>query len=256
MNRRPPGVPPLPAATDGARHNPEPPSRLILLGTVHHDRAGFRRTLRALARLRPDRILLELSPFAWAFRQRHGARLQRTLMANLKIICRRHRVPLARALRHPEIQLIQRQLALPFEYRAALRYTRQTPASLLLIDSSAASSAYLKTWPELIATDNLARLLLPCEPNRRDSVTGQYRQAERLLDQARIQDVPPATRPPAAAGSAREGYLARQIECAMAGPLPYRLLYLGGWQHLSPQPNCLRSLVAAHRPRIELLNTF
>lgn len=258
MKRRPPGVEPLPSAMDRARHNPEHPSRLILLGTVHHDRAGFRRTLHALARLRPDRILVELSPFAWAFRQRHATLLLRTLIANLRIACRRHRVTLARALRHPEIQLIQRQLALPFEYRAALRYGRQTPAALLLIDSSEVSSAYLKTWPELIATDNLAQLLRPCQVHRRDSVASQYRQAERLLHRDRIPEARSADSPPswpaAAAWSARERHLATQIEGALAVPLPCRVLYLGGWEHLSPHPGSLRSLVAAHRPRIELLN--
>ena len=120
---------------------PDPaPLPLILVGGVHGDRHGFRRTLHFLETFQPDLVMVELSPFGKAFRDRNRRTLQQTFAHNLLLAARHVHLSLREALLHPEIKVIRRQLALPFEYRAALRFVRNTGnrlGSLTLLFSAA-----------------------------------------------------------------------------------------------------------------------
>ncbi len=152
---------------------PKALSRLILLGTVHRDPAGYRKMKDFLQRLQPDAVLLEMSPYAAAFRKNRGPALVATFRKNLREASEACGLPLRNAIRHPEVAAIGRQLALPFEYRAASAYvsgvrgTRSRDAKhagngnakLFLVDRSSFSRRMIAAWPELISVENLKALL-------------------------------------------------------------------------------------------------
>lgn len=236
------------------------PPTLTLLGTLHHDPNGFRITRRALDELLPEVILVELSPFGWAFRKRCGHYFTRLLVHNLQRACSRQGIAFRPAFRHPEIQAIFRQLQLPFEYRAAARFSRKRRVPLHLVDLSSFSARHIRNWPELLATANLSLLLQG--PANHPSVPTQYQLATRIL--AKNTAAGSIFRPhrplfrTQSSSAVRERYLACQVERALQWHPRSRLLYIGGWQHLQNRPGIasLASLLRSHSPRSLLLNTF
>jgi len=224
---------------------------LILVGGVHGDRHGFRRTLHFLETFQPDLVLVELSPFGKAFRDRNRRTLQQTFAHNLLLAARHVHLSLREALLHPEIRSIRRQLALPFEYRAARRFVRNTGNRLALVDSSLFSRRMIAHWPELISSSNLSSLLL-LAPDTRPTPAQTYERAAQLICQELT--------PPAFTGERRwqkrEQFLAARIRSALRETAPWRAAYLGGWQHLTgagPAPT-LRELLGLDRHSCWLLD--
>ncbi len=136
-------------------------TQFCLMGTVHGDPRGFQRLRHFLQRFQPDLILVEMSPFAWTFRKTHRRALHRTLNENI----RQAAIPMGwnwqRALRHPQMQAIRRQIAMPFEFRASYRYARAHSKWLLLIDRSDFSVPLLACWSDLLSATNLATSSYP-----------------------------------------------------------------------------------------------
>jgi hypothetical protein len=211
-------------------------ARLILVGTDHGDDQGLRRTNRFLHSVQPDLVFVELSPYAKAFRLTHQVSLQRTLNRNLRAAATKFGMPLNHAHTHPEIKAIRRQLALPFEYRAARRYFRSTGNRLLLVDYSPFSRRLIQSWPELLSPENLASLLsLP--RNSRPSVSNAYHQAARHIRAEGQSGAVLVERAHAQVGllwEKRERHMADTIRSALQRQRPARAVYLGGWQHLAP----------------------
>ncbi len=238
---------------------PDPaPLPLILVGGVHGDRHGFRRTLHFLETFQPDLVLVELSPFGKSFRDRNRRTLQQTFAHNLLLAARHVHLSLREALLHPEIKVIRRQLALPFEYRAARRFVRNTGNRLALVDSSLFSRRMIAHWPELISSSNLSSLLL-LAPDTRPTSAQTYERAAQLICQELT--------PPAFTGEwrwqtsdalwqRREQFLATRIRSTLRETAPWRATYLGGWQHLTgagPSPT-LRELLGLDRNSCWLLD--
>jgi len=209
-------------------------SRLLLLGTVHGDPDGLARARRFLDSHQPDLVLVELSPFGLSFRRRHQGRLQRTLARNLREAASRSCLSFRQALKHSEIRSIRRQLALPFEFRAAASYAGKSPSRLLLVDSSTFSRTCIESWPELISTENLVHLLAtPGDaPGDRDT----YRLAARRIEGgtfAAVLRMLEAGREVDSRWEERERFMAEQIRAALDVFRPRLAIYLGGWWHLT-----------------------
>jgi hypothetical protein len=210
-------------------------SRLILAGTVHNDERGFLRTHHFLHSIRPDLVFVELSPYARAFRLGNQVSLLRKLNQNLRSAAGVCGLPLHHAHTHPEIKGVRRQLALPFEYRAARRYSQSTGNRLVLVDYSPFSRKLIRSWPEMLTAENLTSLLsLP--KNARPSVTRAYDLAAR-----RLREGGPAVAVSEERSKSeedhhwekRERHMAKTIRLSLEDYRPVKALYLGGWQHLT-----------------------
>lgn len=235
-----------------------PVSRLILVGAVHGDPLGYARTQLCLHALQPDLLFVELSPYGKAFRSDNQAALQRTLHSNLSVAAGKHAMPLRRALGHPEIKAIRRQLALPFEYRAAFRYSRASGAGLFLVDDSSFSRRIIASWPEMLSAENLS-LLLSLSRESRFAMTSLYDLAAR-----RIRSEGPAVFDLAEAGTAeadplwklRERRMADAVRSVLWSRHCRKAVYLGGWRHLATGGNLpsLRELLGIGPSQCHLLD--
>jgi hypothetical protein len=228
---------------------------LILVGTVHRDPDGFKKLAGVLARERPAGVAVELSPYGLRFRCREGRRLRRQLERRLR------RWAKARGCAWQswgQLHAMDLQLALPFEYRAALRYCRDTAAPLSLIDLSSWSKEAIQTqWPQMVSPENLS--LISAEPPEalRLVVRRDYEMATRLLHQP-AQSLVPAflascTEDPA--WKEREASLAARVAELFGAMQMGRLVYVGGWQHLVASRGCgtLYERLEHLRPRRVLL---
>ncbi|MCE5242063.1 MAG: hypothetical protein ABFD98_12695 [Syntrophobacteraceae bacterium] len=211
-------------------------SRLVLLGTVHMDPFGARRLGAFLRCFPPDLIFLEMSPYSLRYRKSQRRKLLRRMQRSIKDAARECGIPLHRAWQHPEIQLIRRQINLPYEYRVSAGYARRSGVSVLLVDLSEFSRDLIVNWRELIDSHNLSSLLaMPSQPRR--SAAALYDSAAR-----RIHNITEASDPlPGIAfcdpakrelWEAREAHISRRILAGLMSRGPARPLYIGGFQHL------------------------
>ena len=205
------------------------------MGTVHADRHGFARTASLLGSLQPDLVFVELSPYGKTFRSNNRLALQRTLNHNLRAAAEKCGLLFKHALTHPEIKAVRRQIVLPFEYRAAWRYSRASGAELLLVDFSPFSREMISSWPEMLSSENLATLLsLPRDS--RLAITKVYDLAAQG-----IRGESPTIAGIAEAGDAgtdpiwkkRERHMAGVIRSTLRTRHPKKSVHLGGWQHLT-----------------------
>lgn len=190
---------------------------LWLVGGVHRDREAEPALERLLARLRPELITVELSPYGLRFRRERAPALRRLLRRRLR--------PMGVvASQHPVVCDLLELLRLPFEFRAALRYARQEPGvAVCCVDADGPSREYLRLFElEVLRPDNLWRLLsLP--PG--DGLLAERRRALHVLRRGRY--LPPPD-------PLRERLLARRIRHLVARLRPRRTVHVGGWQHLLP----------------------
>ncbi len=199
---------------------------IVLVGVVHRDPRGPARLRRLLARLRPDRVAIEVSPFAVRWRRGPGREIARRL---------------------PHLREV---LRLPFEYRAARAYRRAAKVPLDLIESSRTSRARLRRIEDevssacLHAPDPMAALAAAAQ--RSDAVEAHYRRASLVLrDPHRFAAslLPAAllsTADPAAYEElvARDRRAARRLGALVAAlPAGARLVHVGGWEHLALDPD-------------------
>jgi hypothetical protein len=210
-------------------------ARLTLVGTVHGDHQGFARTACLLRLLQPDLVIVELSPYAKTFRDSNQISLQRTLNRNLRAAASGCGLPFGRALAHPEIKAIRRQLVLPFEYRAARRFSQASGSNLSLVDYSPFSRKMINMWPEMLSSTNLA-FLLSLPRDVRPPVAKMYDWAAGTI---RGKAHSPASMVERADAEAeliweqREGRMAHLIRSILHRTRPLRAVHLGGWQHLA-----------------------
>ena len=236
-------------------------TQFCLLGTVHGDTRGSQRLHRFLDGFQPDLILLEMSPFAWAYRKTHRRLLQQTLTANVRQAAILKGWSQQRALGHPLVQAIRRQIAMPFEFQASYRYARSLNKWLLLIDRSDFSMHLLAHWSHLLSVSNVALLLaLPASGQPRTAMS-QYRRARKELHPSPGQ-VPIMTDVVDSGAEShwleREYSLAERVRGVVAAIVPRRCVYVGGWEHLRDQvePASLRSLLGVASGQCHLLDDF
>jgi hypothetical protein len=232
-----------------------------LLGTVHGDPRGFKRLHRFLQAFKPDLLLVELSPFAWAIRKTYRYRLHRTLSENIRQAAKVSDLGWQQAFAHPEVQAIRRQIAMPFEFRACHHYARTNNKWVLLIDRSDFSVALVTHWSELLSTTNLTLLLSLPAMRKQQAVANQYRRAHRLVHFPPLQtNIPPSSSARWSEGRwlDREFSLAERVRTIIKAIVPARCVYVGGWEHLTNRadPPNLRRLLGASAKECHLLNDF
>lgn len=233
----------MPETMEAARaeptHIPEAPGRsealgLSCLGTAHNDPSGYRRLKLWLEVLQPDLILVELSPFGRRFRKRKQRRYQRALLESLRRAAQIAGIPYRQALTHPEIDAIRRQIAYPFEYRAARSYASSRKISLVLVDHSPFSMHCTLRWPELITDQNLVHLL--DLPPRRPSVASEYRLAREILSGRKempFSGIARSAEEGPGLWQARERSMAARIRRCLHAAQALNPVFIGGWHHLT-----------------------
>ena len=195
--------------------------RLILIGTVHGDPAGYERALRLLAHLQPDLITVEISRFSLRYRRCQESRWQRLLERGLQELR-------AGASEHLAIRRLMTQVALPFEVRAARDWGGTHGIPWRPLDLGSPARRHLPRYArELLSPENLQALLTTAaEQSLEDFVAAQFHRARRAYQR------PPRRLFPANDGETRrrERFLARRLR-RLAGR-GGRLVHLGGWEHL------------------------
>lgn len=210
------------------------PDDLLLVGTLHLDPKGFEKSLSLFESHQPDLVLVELSPYGCRFRHNYRRKLRKTLKLNLRKAAKSCGISFSHARNHCEIKSVLRQLALPFEYRAAVNYTRRRNVRVALVDSSSFSHKWIACWTELISTDNLKTLLSlsPHPPSLRE----HYQLAKRKIEgQMGSGTFDLSAKDPAGTSmwEERERYMAEQIKEAKKTRNPARAIFIGGWWHLT-----------------------
>jgi hypothetical protein len=205
---------------------------LILIGAVHRDPHGAVKLGKLLAKERPVALAVEVSPYGLFYRQRNSRHLRRLLVKRVKRLARKWKV----SWRHwGQINAIEIQLALPFEYRMAQKYCRDTGAALTCIDSSHWSKGWIdEHWQKLLSSENL-EILLTCSPAPlAEEVEREYKIAAHLLNTHEQSLASAFTRSLSAdpLWQQRERELAQALQGTYARVQGGRVAYVGGWQHL------------------------
>lgn len=205
---------------------------LLLIGTVHRDPDGAKKLRKLLVEERPVAVALEVSPYGLFYRRRKGRRLLRRLMKTVKRLAEDLQVSWQR---WGQIHAIRTQIQLPFEYRTALSYCRDTGATLSCIDSSTWSKRWIdNNWCHLLSRENLEILLAERPKDEKQEVSRDYKMAALLL-RSQEEPIVPAFAQTWSADlhwQQRENDLARSLEGFYSTVEKGQLAYVGGWQHL------------------------
>jgi hypothetical protein len=205
---------------------------LLLIGTVHGDPDGMARLHGLLKEEEPGLVAVEVSPYGLSYRQRYGRRLQRVLRRRLRCVAERHSVLWEQ---WGQFQAVVAQFSFPFEYKASLRFCRDSGAVLWCLDLSAMSRELIQaSWDELVSSRNIEALLHePPEPPH-TSVKKAYAMASKLLRERQESYLSAFLREWEAdpGWKKREAALAEGIGKRYETLESGRLAYVGGWQHL------------------------
>ena len=205
---------------------------LLLIGTVHRDPDGAAKLRKLLAEERPVALAVEVSPYGLFYRQKNCRPLLRRLMRRVRRLARDLKVSWRD---WGQIEAMRIQLQMPFEYRMAQRYCRDTGATISCIDSSLWSKSWINDhWQQLLSSENLKGLLEHSPANLAEEVDREYKTAALLVNS-----------PERSLASAyariwstnhnwqkREMGLAKMVEKTYARVQGGRVAYVGGWQHL------------------------
>ncbi|MFP3866585.1 MAG: hypothetical protein ACLFUU_00280 [Desulfobacteraceae bacterium] len=197
---------------------------LILVGTVHGDPQGYRRTRRLLDKLRPDLVTVEISQFSLRYRKK-----QRQVWRRQFQWAQQH-LP-AGACSHLALRRIEAQLAWPFEVQAAEDFAQQHGLEWRPIDTGRLSRGHLRRfWRELLTPDNLRNLLLTEDGDWNQYIAAQYQQARLALAQPERLVIPLHRSWSSPEMSGRDKVMAGRLRKLIEAG--FRVVHLGGWTHL------------------------
>lgn len=205
---------------------------LLLIGTVHRDPHGAGKLRKLLAEEDPVAVAVEVSPYGLFYRRRNSRHLRRRLLRRVKRLA----FDLQVSWRDwGQINAIEIQLTVPFEYRMAQKYCRDTGAALACIDSSLWSKGWInKHWQRLLSSENL-EALLKCPPETlSEEVEREYKIAAQYLSK-KEQSLASAFTTSWSADplwQQREMELAQELKETYGRVQKGRVAYVGGWQHL------------------------
>jgi hypothetical protein len=205
---------------------------LVLVGTNHRDPDGTTKLVRLLTRESPSIVAVEVSPYGLYYRHRNGRSLERRFKGAVGHLSERLGVSWRR---WGQLLAIHSQLKMPFEYRSALRYCRDTGGSLVCLDESSWSKRWIhEHWQQLLSRENVAVLLRQEPENLLQGVKGDYSLAERLVHCEKPELVSAFVREWLVDQDweKREARLATKLVRLYGQLGEGRLVYVGGWQHL------------------------
>jgi len=218
-------------------------ARVLLIGVVHRDPDGYRRLLSLLRREEPERVTVELSPHSVRWRRGPGRALARALRAVAAG---------ENAAEAPRVRELLAVLRLPFEYRAARAYCRESGARLALLDLSRYARPKLESF-EAGVREELARLAFPPERGRavdpgleeadargraarrrtsRRGVAGAYRRALAALRDPERCYLPLANEEARAELARRDAHASRRLLDIASGEPWAKVAHIAGWEHL------------------------
>lgn len=190
-----------------------------MLGVIHGD-AGLEPLLsRWLETVRPDLVTLEFSGYGLAFRQSRGEALKMTVYGAMDEL-----LACGRRIDAQALDALLAYIALPSEFTAASGFAQERGIPLHLVDMDGPSRSYLSRMEELLARENLAKLLCgPAPENGRFEMA-----AARLFFQKGVTLFSYTEEM-----RARDGHMRDRIRSLMESHGPTRVLHICGWQHLS-----------------------
>ncbi len=198
-------------------------AHVSLVGVLHLDIDAKDALFDLLNNLKPDCIAVEISKFSICYRSVH----EKEWLAKFEEILLE--LPAGKRS-HFRLELLKRQLRMPFEWEVAKSYGEATGTQVVPVDCGQISQKELPSWSnELLCKDNL--LLVTSEPDQaiEHYFAEHYKRAAYYL-----------TRPEGLSGpiemffdtewQKREKFLAeRTLDLASKNK---KVVYIGGWMHL------------------------
>ncbi len=191
---------------------------IIMLGVMHRDKSGYKLLLERLKQFTPEIITLEFSHYGLNYRQIMGKTYKKRIM---DVILKNsgNRSKLNREALSDLISFVN----MPYEYKAALRYTKQHSGSLHLIDLDIFSYAKLQKSEEMFSVSNLERLLFNGEGFKKYD----ERAVARLFFEGGIKVYKYTEEM-----YIRDRYMSGRTSMIKGDNKNKRLLHICGWQHL------------------------
>lgn len=188
---------------------------LTLLGTVHLDPSGEARLLGALGALRPAAVTVEVSPYALEFRRTRGPALRARLE------------PFRRpdGTLPPGLEAVEAQLALPYEWTAALAYAEGAGLPVEALGDSETSRRWLALLEhDLLDPENLDILAAAEVPILAEQVAWEWASARRHWRAGKTLGSEEVAR--------LQAEDARMAQHLAAPARPAGLVHVTGWEHL------------------------
>ena len=198
---------------------PERPSAFAMLGVIHGDPTGEALLGDRLESLRPGVITLEFSPYGLEFRRSRGKALKERACEMVEEM-KQEGLPVD----EEALASLLSYIDLPQEYAVASDYCRRHGIPLFLIDVDRFSSRRLSRMGELLARENLVRLL--AGPGY-DGLLREKALARLYFEKGvRAFSYTDEMR-------SRDRHMSRRISALMQTHRPSLLAHVCGWQHLS-----------------------
>lgn len=199
-------------------------ANVILAGTVHLDQEASSVLYSLLEVVSPACIAVEISPFSIRYRSRNER------------IWLRHFIQAAGCLpvasrRHVKLELLKRQITMPFEWSVAKEYSSRHGIDSIPVDSSRLSRKELPNWQkELLSLENM--LFLVSLENQSSMVyfSNHYKRALHILRNPKNFLESGGQLVFDENWCKREEVLVRRV-ANLAGRFS-PLVYIGGWMHL------------------------
>jgi hypothetical protein len=189
-----------------------------MVGLIHREADLERLLSRWVETVEPDVITLELSSYGVSFRQSRGDELAGRLRATVEEF-----VAAGHCVDGPALDMLLAYIDLPSEFTCASDYAARRGVPLYLVDMDGHSRAHLNHMEELIARDNLFKLLCGPPAVKRDFEMA----AARLFFEKGVSLLPYTEEM-----RARDRHMRDRIRGLMDSHGDARFLHICGWQHL------------------------
>ena len=232
------------------------PKEIHFAAVVHFDPKGYTKLVRLLDKIKPSHVFVELSPWGLMLRKQYSRFLLGRLRENLRQAASALKVKYTETLKHPSIQSIIAKISIPYEYRAAFKYSMKSGTGISLVDSSLYSITHTADWKHLISTTNLISLLGQELPSLRAHVAFEYRLAREILNIQKSESGMNFHPTEDIREREREEWLFLQLKLQLGIFEPEKSLYVGGWKHFIPSTTFMKNLrrITATGTRVLILS--
>jgi hypothetical protein len=200
-------------------------NQITFIGTSHIDPEGYSKLIALLNSLRPDVILVEVSPLSVLLRRTYGHILKLILRCNLKVLNLKI---------NSEIHNVISYLDLPYEYMAVKDYCCGTGSKYILADISFFTFIRFIHAHKLVTRKNLISLSTIHDNRFRQEKTSAgsiFNKKDTVMSDMKLRQFrndPHAVR--------RERILLVRLKKYTAKHCGRKIIYVGGWEHLIDDP--------------------